>query len=202
MIFLVELLLFELQDRFVIYGFLIQQILNHLQLFSCNLKVQSNEIKENGVAFFMLLLMVVCHRSLLHLIKKRHWAKFNALQVLISMIALEKRITGQFVLVAYLSLSFVALFCIANLRISDDIVLHLNRKKQKLIYNFTYEQSRTDELKDEQQQNCESLEEGIVVIKKEQISFANTTFRDIIGKLNSKERDEEEKKDLLSHKIF
>ena len=118
------------------------------------------------------------------------------------MTALEKRITGEFVWVAIFCLSFMTFFCIANIRVTNDIVLHLNRKKQKLIYNFMYEQSRTDELKDEQQQIFESLEEGIVVIKKEQISFANTTFRDIIGKMNSKEGEDEEKKDLLSHKIF
>ena len=98
----------------------------------------------------MLLMVVVCHRSLMHLIKKRHWAKFNALQVLISIIALEKRITGEFVWVAIFCLSFMTFFCIANIRVTNDIVLHLNRKKQKLIYNFMYEQSRTDELKDEQ----------------------------------------------------
>ena len=118
------------------------------------------------------------------------------------MTALEKRRTGEFVWVAILCLSFVTFFCIANLRITDDIVLHLNRKKQKLIYDFMNEQSRTDELKDEQQQIFESLEEGIVVIKKEQISFANTTFRDIIGKMNSKKGEDEEKKDLLRYKIF
>lgn len=117
------------------------------------------------------------------LIEKKDQLKHNAIQLFVGMICTIKIVYGWDIIVdepGYVVLNALVVLIVGCIfqyfidklsKVNSNKTLHINNIfKQKELYN---------ELHNEYQQIFESLEEGIVVVKNDKLSFTNEMFHQI-----------------------
>lgn len=137
-------------------------------------------------------MLMMNHTMIEQVTEKRNMFKHNSLELLVGIICTVKIVYGWAAIkentIIYIVNTFIVYLCAGIYLFFKDTLYKLNSNKILYINNVLKEKEIFNELQNEFQQIFESLEEGIIVVKNDKVSFTNDMFHELY-RFRSRDKD-------------